>query len=111
MGDNDTRTETDDRTDMESMEARQRRFEEDLVDAYDEARDGLDDRRFDDSDDLLFSQERARRAQYFRELFRLQGELVKLQDWVVSTGHRLVVIFEGATRPARAGRSSASRSG
>ena len=36
MGDNDTRTETDDRTDMESMEARQRRFEEDLVDAYDE---------------------------------------------------------------------------
>ena len=112
MGDNDTRTETDDRTDMESMEARQRRFEEDLVDAYDEGRDGADDRRFDDSDDLLFSQERREaRKQYFRELFRLQGELVKLQDWVVSTGHRLVVIFEGATRPARAGRSSASRSG
>ena len=40
MGDNDTRTETDDRTDMESMEARQRRFEEDLVDAYDEAEMG-----------------------------------------------------------------------
>lgn len=113
MGDNDNRTETDNRTDLESMEARQRRFEEDLVDAYDEELEmELDDRRFDDSDDLLFSQERREaRKQYFRELFRLQGELVKLQDWVVSTGHRLVVIFEGATRPARAARSSASRSG
>ena len=62
MGDNDTRTETDDRTDMESMEARQRRFEEDLVDAYDEAEMELDDRRFDDSDDLLFRRSAARRA-------------------------------------------------
>jgi hypothetical protein len=25
---------------------------------------------------------------YFRELFRLQGELVKLQDWVVATATR-----------------------
>ena len=105
MGDNDTRTETDDRTDMESMEARQRRFEEDLVDAYDEDFEmELDDRRFDDSDDLLFSQERREaRKQYFRELFRLQGELVKLQDWVVSTGHRLVVIFEGRDAAGKGG--------
>ena len=28
---------------------------------------------------------KAARQQYFRELFRLQGELVKLQDWVVAT--------------------------
>lgn len=112
MGDNDTRTETDNRTDTDPMEARQRRFEEDLVDAYDEELEmELDDRRFDDGEDLLFSPERREaRKEYFRELFRLQGELVKLQDWVVNTGHRLVVIFEGATRPARAVRSSASRS-
>ena len=25
------------------------------------------------------------RRQYFRELFRMQGELVKLQDWVVNS--------------------------
>src|SRR4051812_44488523 len=35
------------------------------------------------------------RREYFRELFRLQHELVKLQDWVVATGHRLVIVFEG----------------
>jgi polyphosphate kinase len=35
------------------------------------------------------------RARYFKELFRLQGELVKLQDWVVAKRLKLVVIFEG----------------
>jgi polyphosphate kinase 2 len=35
------------------------------------------------------------RALYFRELFRLQGELVKLQDWVVREKLKLVVLFEG----------------
>jgi len=32
---------------------------------------------------------------YEAELFRLQAELVTLQEWVRSTGQRLVVIFEG----------------
>jgi polyphosphate kinase 2 len=32
---------------------------------------------------------------YFTELFRLQGELVKLQDWVVHEKLKVVVIFEG----------------
>ncbi|MGO9834203.1 MAG: polyphosphate kinase 2 [Polyangiaceae bacterium] len=32
---------------------------------------------------------------YFTELFRLQGELVKLQDWVVHKKLKMVVIFEG----------------
>ena len=32
---------------------------------------------------------------YFKELFRLQGELVKLQDWVVHEGLKVVVLFEG----------------
>jgi polyphosphate kinase 2 len=35
------------------------------------------------------------RAVYERELFRLQGELVKLQEWVRAEGCRLVVVFEG----------------
>ncbi|MFD7341720.1 polyphosphate kinase 2 [Streptomyces violascens] len=36
-----------------------------------------------------------RRAVYERELFRLQIELVKLQEWVRLEGARLVVVFEG----------------
>jgi polyphosphate kinase 2 len=32
---------------------------------------------------------------YRRELFRLQAELVKLQEWVRTEGARLVVVFEG----------------
>ncbi|GMA23143.1 hypothetical protein GCM10025864_09020 [Luteimicrobium album] len=47
---------------------------------------------------------------YEAELFRLQAELVKLQQWVRATGARVVVVFEGVTRPARAARSSGSPS-
>ena len=35
------------------------------------------------------------RGVYEKELFRLQGELVKLQEWVRAEGARLVVVFEG----------------
>ena len=35
------------------------------------------------------------RRTYFRELIRLQSELVALQDWVVANGFKLVVLFEG----------------
>ncbi len=35
------------------------------------------------------------REAYERELFRLQAELVKLQEWVRVEGVRLVVVFEG----------------
>jgi polyphosphate kinase 2 len=42
-------------------------------------------------------------AHYFRELFRLQGELVKLQDWVVQTGHKVVILFEGRDAAGKGG--------
>jgi polyphosphate kinase len=35
------------------------------------------------------------RQTYFRELLRLQGELVKLHEWIAHTGYKLVVLFEG----------------
>ena len=35
------------------------------------------------------------RKAYERELFRLQGETVKLQEWIRQTNGRLVVVFEG----------------
>jgi polyphosphate kinase len=39
--------------------------------------------------------ERLPRKEYEAELFRLQGELVKLQEWVRVEGARVVVVFEG----------------
>jgi polyphosphate kinase 2 len=40
---------------------------------------------------------------YFKELFRLQGELVKLQDWVQSQKLKVVVIFEGRDSAGKGG--------
>jgi polyphosphate kinase 2 len=40
---------------------------------------------------------------YFQELFRLQGELVKVQDWVVHTKAKLVVLFEGRDAAGKGG--------
>ena len=89
---------------------RQLRLQADLIDSLDEELElELDDRRLD-GEDTSDEDWRANRQRYFRELLRLQGELVKLQDWVVHSGHRLVVLFEGAMPPARAASSSASRS-
>ncbi len=46
---------------------------------------------------------RATRNQYFRELFRLQGELVKMHDWIVASGHRMVIVFEGRDAAGKGG--------
>jgi polyphosphate kinase 2 len=43
------------------------------------------------------------RMSYFRELLRLQSELVILQDWVVKTGHRMVILFEGRDAAGKGG--------
>jgi polyphosphate kinase 2 len=43
------------------------------------------------------------RHQYFRELFRLQHELVRLQDWVVHKGLKVVVLFEGRDSAGKGG--------
>ena len=45
---------------------------------------------------------------YEKRLRRLQIELVKLQHWVEAKGERIVILFEGATRPARAAASAGS---
>ena len=49
------------------------------------------------------AEEKAWRRRYFTELLRLQGELVKLQNWVIRTGHRVVVIFEGRDAAGKSG--------
>ena len=40
---------------------------------------------------------------YEAELFRLQGELVKLQGWVQATGQRVVIVFEGRDAAGKGG--------
>jgi len=40
---------------------------------------------------------------YEKELARLQIELVRMQEWVRATGHRLVVIFEGRDAAGKGG--------
>jgi polyphosphate kinase len=40
---------------------------------------------------------------YFQELLRLQGELVKLQDWVQNKKLKVVVIFEGRDAAGKGG--------
>ena len=43
------------------------------------------------------------RSVYFKELFRLQGELVKLQDWVQNNKLKVVIIFEGRDSAGKGG--------
>jgi polyphosphate kinase 2 len=40
---------------------------------------------------------------YFKELFRLQGELVKLQDWVAQKKCKMVILFEGRDAAGKGG--------
>ncbi|MDN4051983.1 polyphosphate kinase 2 [Massilia sp. YIM B02763] len=85
-----------------------RRVRLDIADSYDEELElELDDRDLD-PDTLLPAQsqteaERSARRDYFRELFRLQAELVKLQDWVAHTGHKVVILFEGRDAAGKGG--------
>jgi polyphosphate kinase len=46
---------------------------------------------------------RVPRKVYEAELLRLQSELVELQQWVTSTGQRLVVVFEGRDAAGKGG--------
>ena len=89
-----------------------RRLEEDIVDGYDEEFElELDDDRLDAPAPAVAGADggepegtrRAARQSYFRELFRLQGELVKLQDWVAHTGEKVVIVFEGRDAAGKGG--------
>ena len=79
---------------------------DDLIDSYDEEiesemDDYIQDLRYD-GQPLTDTQKIARHI-YFNELIRLQKELIKLQDWVVATGERIVVIFEGRDSAGKGG--------
>ena len=84
------------------------RIHQDLRDDLDEELElELEDRNFDPDAPLPTAEEqdreRAERKRYFQELFRLQAELVKLQDWVVATKHKVVILFEGRDAAGKGG--------
>src|SRR5271166_2052683 len=43
------------------------------------------------------------KREYEAELFKLQVELVKLQEWVKKTGARIVILFEGRDAAGKGG--------
>ncbi|MCF7537791.1 polyphosphate kinase 2 [Pseudomonas sp. P2652] len=73
-------------------------FDEELEMEYDDAR--LDGLLADLGEEVPKGIDR---RVYFRELLRLQGELVKLQDWVVSQKLKVVVLFEGRDAAGKGG--------
>ena len=79
---------------------------------HDEALDSFDEELEMELDDaegrLLTDPKEIRKAAefrkfYFRELLRLQSELVKLQEWVVKSGHKVVILFEGRDAAGKGG--------
>jgi polyphosphate kinase len=84
-----------------------RRMQDDMIDSLDEELEmEIDDDRLAE----LVAEfpehataETIDRGVYFQELFHLQGELVKLQDWVLQQKLKLVVIFEGRDAAGKGG--------
>jgi polyphosphate kinase 2 len=80
---------------------------------HDEILDSLDEERELELDDDRLAQlidehdqptgEGVERHHYFKELLRLQRELVRLQDWVVHKGLKVVVLFEGRDAAGKGG--------
>lgn len=79
-----------------------RQVHDEILDSFDEEFE----MEFDD--DRLSTRSKGKasiteRKRYFAELFRLQGELIKLQDWVVHKKLKVVVIFEGRDAAGKGG--------
>jgi polyphosphate kinase len=88
-------------------DARQKRINGEMLDSFDEELEmEIDDDRLAE---LLADMsehppaDMLDRRIYFKELFRLQGELVRLQDWVLHNKLKVVVIFEGRDSAGKGG--------
>ena len=89
------------------MTEMKRRVMEEMADSFDEELEmEIDDRRLALMMEGVTDQEVAGatdRRLYFKELFRLQSELVRLQDWVISQKLKVVVLFEGRDAAGKGG--------
>ena len=83
------------------------RVREEMLDSYDEEMElELDEDRLDQMADEMSGEKLTSgvdRRTYFKELFRLQGDLVKLQSWVQHEKLKVVVIFEGRDSAGKGG--------
>ena len=83
-------------------QAQMLRIREDMLDSLDEELE----MEFDDLDPSSgqdVATLKGERLQYFKTLLKLQGELVKLQDWVVASKSKVVIIFEGRDAAGKGG--------
>jgi polyphosphate kinase 2 len=79
---------------------------DEMIDAVDEELElEIDDSRLDGllADGTGSAKNALDRPTYFKELLRLQRELIKLQDWVTYQGLKLVVLFEGRDAAGKGG--------
>ncbi|NIJ39359.1 polyphosphate kinase 2 [Sphingopyxis panaciterrae] len=92
---------------MDSMLTDLDRIKDEIADSFDEELEmEMDETRLDSLlADLSDHPDREAidRRIYFRELFRLQHELVVLQDWVQTQGLKVAVIFEGRDSAGKGG--------
>ena len=84
------------------------RIRRDLLDGYDEELEmEIEDRSVDEAlrglDGPQDEAAQSQRLAYFKQLFRLQRELVKLQDWVAHTKQKVVILFEGRDAAGKGG--------
>src|SRR5262245_2017938 len=83
------------------------RVRDEMADSFDEELEmEIDDDRLDQllADAAKHPEgETLDRKVYFKELFRLQGELVKLQDWVAGEKRKIVILFEGRDAAGKGG--------
>lgn len=87
--------------------SKQKRIKAEIEDGFDEELElELDDDRLSGLITGLTENPQApnaERASYFKELFALQRELVKLQDWVVHKKLKVIVLFEGRDAAGKGG--------
>src|SRR5581483_10286162 len=83
------------------------RIEAEMADSFDEELEmEIDDDRLAELVEEFAEhpeQQMLDRRFYFKELFRLQHELVRLQDWVVDRKLKIVIIFEGRDAAGKGG--------
>ncbi|MDH4441646.1 MAG: polyphosphate kinase 2 [Rhizobium sp.] len=80
------------------------RIKNEILDSFDEELElQMEEERIEDFVSEGMSEPTIDRRLYFRELFKLQHELVRLQDWVQYKKLKVVVLFEGRDSAGKGG--------
>jgi polyphosphate kinase len=94
-------------SDRSSLDQEQplRRISRDLADGYDEELEmEIEDHHpLPGKPAVADDASKQYRRYYFNQLFQLQAELIKLQDWVIAAGERVVILFEGRDAAGKGG--------